>query len=137
MDRRDFIKTSAGALAAVSFAGLEASTLAETHKPIWKFPRYRGFNLTQKTGGTGPRRKFEEEDFEIMSEWGFDFARIPMSYWNWSTKEDWFTINEDVMKDIDEVIELGKQYNVHINLNLHRVQWNWSPYQIDSIRRLF
>ena len=56
-----------------------------------------------------------------MADWGFDFARIPMSYWNWASKDDWFTIDEDVMKDIDEVIELGKQYNVHVNLNFHRV----------------
>ena len=121
MDRRDFIKASAGAFAAVTLAGLEADTLAEKVKPVWKFPRYRGFNLTQKAGGVGPRRKFEEEDFEIMADWGFDFARIPMSYWNWAFKDDWFTIDEDVMKDIDEVIELGKQYNVHVNLNFHRV----------------
>ena len=121
MDRRDFIKTSAGVVAAMSLPALEAGTLSELQKPAWKFPRYRGFNLTQKTGGVGPRRKFEEEDFEIMADWGFDFARIPMSYWNWSSKDDWFTIDEDVMKDIDEVIELGKQYNVHVNLNFHRV----------------
>ena len=70
---------------------------------------------------SSPKRKFEEEDFEIMADWGFDFARIPMSYWNWSTKEDWFTINEDVMTDIDEVVEFGRQYNIHINLGFHRV----------------
>jgi endoglucanase len=55
-----------------------------------------------------------------MTEWGFNFARIPMSYWNWASKNDWFNINEDVMTDIDGVIELGRQYNVHINLNFHR-----------------
>jgi len=121
MKRRDFIKTSAGVFAAMSIPSLEVGSLAQLQKPVWKFPRYRGFNLTQKAGGVGPRRKFEEEDFEIMADWGFDFARIPMSYWNWSSKDDWFTIDEDVMKDIDEVIELGKQYNVHVNLNFHRV----------------
>jgi len=109
MKRRDFIKTTGSAVAIASLTGLGISTLAKQDtkpKHIIKFPRYRGFNLTQKTGGTGPGRKFEEEDFEIMAEWGFDFARIPMSYWNWSSKEDWFTINEDVMTDIDEVVEL-------------------------------
>jgi len=121
MKRRDFIKTSSTAMAAISLSGLGIKTLAKPEKPSWTFPAYKGFNLTQKTGGTGPRRKFEEEDFEIMAEWGFDFARIPMSYWNWASKDDWFTINEDVMKDIDEVVEFGKQYNVHINLNFHRV----------------
>lgn len=121
MNRRDFIKTGTGVMAIVSVPGIIAQSLTKESKPVWKFPRYRGFNLTQKTGGVGPRRKFEEEDFEIMTEWGFDFARIPMSYWNWSSRDDWFIINEDVIVDIDEVIEFGKQYNVHINLNLHRV----------------
>ena len=124
MKRRDFLITGGSAVAAVSLAGLGINSFAKSmskEKQQFKFPRYRGFNLTQKTGGTGPRRKFEEEDFEIMAEWGFDFARIPMSYWNWSSKEDWFTINEDVMTDIDEVVEFGKQYNIHINLGFHRV----------------
>ena len=44
-----------------------------------------------------------------------------MSYWTWSSKDDWFKIDEQIMKDIDEVIEFGKQYNIHINLNFHRV----------------
>jgi len=85
------------------------------------FSEYKGFNLTQKTGGRGPRRKFDEEDFEIMTDLGFNFARIPMSYWNWSKPDNWFEMDEDVFKDIDEVIKFGKQYNIHINLNLHRV----------------
>jgi endoglucanase len=121
MQRKEFLKLSGGALAAASLPLL--STGANTKKEMSKFnfPRYRGFNLTQKTGGNDAKRKFDEEDFEIMAEFGFDFARIPMSYWNWSSKDDWYTINEEVMKDIDEVIEFGKQYNIHINLNFHRV----------------
>ena len=120
MRRREFIKAT-GALAAVSLTGLQCKALAATGSGTESFGRYRGFNLTEKTGGQGPRRKFNEEDFEIMAEWGLSFARIPMSYWNWSSKDDWLTINEDVMTDIDEVVEFGKQYNVHINLNFHRV----------------
>lgn len=121
MQRKEFIKLSGGALAAASLSiiSTEANTKKEMSK--FKFPRYRGFNLTQKTGGNDPKRKFDEEDFEIMAEFGFDFARIPMSYWNWSSKDDWYNINEEVMQDIDEVIGFGKQYNIHINLNFHRV----------------
>jgi len=101
--------------------GLSLSEMGCTSKANMKFPRYRGFNLLAKFSGRGARRKFKEEDFEIMAEWGFDFARIPMSYWNWATPEDWYTINEEILEDIDEVIELGKQYNIHVNLNFHRV----------------
>jgi len=123
MKRRDFIKTSAIISAGLSLTSFEIKTLAmnkNQEKASNKILRYIGFNLTEKTGGFG-RKKFNEEDFEIMAEWGFNFVRIPMSYWNWSSKDDWYKIDEDVFKDIDEVIEFGKQYNIHINLNLHRI----------------
>ena len=120
MNRRDFLKTS-GAFAAMSIAGLKANAMAKPEKPALDFSRYRGFNLLAKFGEWGPRAKFEEEDFEIMTEWEFDFARIPMSYWRWASKNDWFKIDEEVIKDIDEAVAMGKQYKVHINLNLHRI----------------
>lgn len=119
MDRRDFIKTSGIAFAALSLPGILTKSSAMQQKPAQNFSRYKGFNLTQKMGG--PRKKFEEEDFEIMADWGMNFARIPMSYWTWGSVSDWKKIDEDVLKDIDEVIEFGKQYNVHINLNFHRI----------------
>ena len=120
MDRREFIRTT-GVLAAASLTGIRCSTVAATNRNATRFSGYRGFNLTEKTGGTGPRRKFNEEDFAIMAEWGMTFARIPMSYWNWASKDDWYTINDDVMTDIDEAVEFGRQYNIHINLSFHRV----------------
>ena len=120
MDRRNFIKTSS-ALGALTIPGIGINAFASPDKNIFDFPRYRGFNLLAKFSGHGPRRQFEEEDFEIMAGWGFDFARIPMSYWNWASKDDWYAIDEDIMKDIDDVIELGKQYKVHVNLNMHRI----------------
>ncbi|MDZ7310660.1 MAG: cellulase family glycosylhydrolase, partial [candidate division KSB1 bacterium] len=121
MNRRDFVKTGIAALGVLSIPGLNAHVFARPEPTKLKFPRYRGFNLLAKFGTWGPRKKFEEEDFEIMAEWGFDFARIPMSYWNWASKDDWYKIDEEVLKDIDEVVELGKQYQIHINLNLHRI----------------
>jgi len=114
MRRKDFLKISGAAIAATSLPLIGAGVMARQSNPIFKFPRYRGFNLTQKAGGNDPKRKFDEEDFEIMTEFGFDFARIPMSYWNWSSKENWYAIDEEVMKDIDEVVEFGKQYTTFI-----------------------
>lgn len=121
MNRRDFIKTSGAALGALSIPALGVQALTQTEESKLTLPRYRGFNLLEKFSGRGPRKKFDEEDFEIMAAWGFDFARIPMSYWNWGTPDDWYTIDEAVLEDIDEVVEFGTQYGVHINLNFHRV----------------
>jgi endoglucanase len=120
MKRRDFIKLGIS-LGALSLSGMGANIFALPEIPVMKFPRYRGFNLLEKFSGRGKRKKFNEQDFEIMADWGFDFARIPMSYWSWASKEDWYDINEDVLKDIDEVVELGKRYRIHTNLNFHRV----------------
>jgi len=120
MNRRIFLKKSA-VLGAVSLSGMGTKILAESSPSKLEFPNYRGFNLLAKFTGEGRRMKFNEEDFEIMAEHGFNFARIPMSYWNWSTLDNWYEINEEVLMDIDEVVEFGKQYKIHINLNFHRL----------------
>ncbi|MGA2679502.1 MAG: cellulase family glycosylhydrolase [Sedimentisphaerales bacterium] len=129
MNRRDFLKTGS-IIAAAAISGCKnANTPAEganmainSQKTTLKFPRYRGFNFPVGFGTKGPqKRKFNEKDFEIIKEWGFDFGRIPISYWNWADKDDWYNIDENVLKEIDKVVEKGKQYKIHINLNLHRI----------------
>jgi endoglucanase len=129
MNRRDFLKTG-GVFAAAAISGCKsddapvagANAPANLQKQTLKFPRYRGFNFHVGFGTKGPqRRKFQEKDFEIIKGWGFDFARIPMSYWNWADKDDWFNIDESVIREIDKVVEHGRQYKIHINLNLHRI----------------
>ena len=86
-------------------------------------PRWRGFNLQGKFSTpvepyNGPA--YEEFDFASMTEWGFDFARLPLSYWAWGSRDDWTVIREEPLKQIDRAIDLGKRYGVHINLNFHR-----------------
>lgn len=122
MDRRDFLKAS-GILAAVSMMGSKAEAMAmKMKKQVLRFPRYRGFNFPVGFGSEVPEeRKFQEKDLEIMKEWGFDFARIPMTYRNWADKDDWLNIDEEVIKEVDAVVELGRKYKIHINLNLHRI----------------
>jgi endoglucanase len=85
-----------------------------------RIPRWRGFNLTELTGGRREQR-FRERDFAWMARWGFDFARLPMSYWAWSTPEDWTTIDEAALAPVDEAVEFGRRYGIHVNLNLHRI----------------
>ncbi len=84
-----------------------------------KLPRWRGFNLTEKF--TAKRNsRFLESDFEWMAEWGFDFARLAMSYRCWTDPGDWRSMREDVLKEIDEAVEFGRRYGVHVNINFHR-----------------
>jgi endoglucanase len=120
MNRRHFLSVSAAAAAGLLLpASLKAATSPATRAQP-SIPRWRGFNLTELTAGRRGQR-YRRSDFEWMAEWGFNFARLPCSYWAWSTKENWLTIDEDALKPLDEAIAFGLQYGIHINLGLHRI----------------
>jgi len=136
MLRRDFIKKTVAASVAVPFisvklraqdAPLPALPISVPKKTV--MPRRRGFNLLNmflnpgnKFKGTGnyDLGPFHEEDFAIIKEWGFDFVRLPLSYWCWSSENDWFNMDEKALKQIDQAVEWGKQYGIHVNINFHR-----------------
>jgi endoglucanase len=82
-------------------------------------PRRRGFNL--QAGTDSPGEAYRESDFAMMAEWGFDFARLPLSYWTWSSRGDWSVIYEKALEDVDRAVELGRRYRIHININFHRI----------------
>ena len=116
--------TSAFALAPLKNTGI--FNLA----PVNLLPRWRGFNLLEKFSTDRPEwsTSYNEMDFELMQEWGFDFARLPMSYLCWMTQDDWMKhetpliSNQKGIDDIDQVINFGKQYKIHVQLNMHRIQ---------------
>ena len=123
IDRREFIKTAATAsvLGAAGFRckqvqeGVEEEDLNASN-----IPRWRGFNLLEKFIVTSRNDPFRESDFEWMAEWGFDFVRLPMSYWCWSDPNNWRLLKENYLKEIDQAVEFGRQYGVHVSLNFHR-----------------
>ena len=123
MNRRDFISLSttaaAGLLLRSHAAESQANPTAMPVKPP-KIPRWRGFNLTELTGGQRGHA-YHEEDFALMQEWGFDFARLPCSYWAWSSPKDWMHIDEAALKPLDDAMELGRKHKIHLNLCLHRI----------------
>ena len=127
MSRRSFVSGLAVAGIAANSPGVasvaEASPLPfAPGVPPAPLPRYRGFNIQwQRRPGDTTKPAFNEEDFAMMQEWGFNFARIPLSYWIWGKPTDWTYIDEEPLKQIDRVVALGKQHNVHINLNFHRI----------------
>jgi len=116
MDRREFLSVAGATIVAgrQSLAGPQAGEDINATT----IPRWRGFNLPPR-GPAG--RRFREEDYAIMAEWGFDFARLPMSYWLWARPTDWLNIDEKVLAEIDQAVEWGRQYNVHVNINFHRI----------------
>ena len=85
-----------------------------------KLPRWRGFNLTEKFTLRGGNHPFREQDFQLISEFGFNFVRLPMDYRLWIVDKDWDRFNEDVLKEIDAAVELGKRHGIHVSINFHR-----------------
>jgi aryl-phospho-beta-D-glucosidase BglC (GH1 family) len=64
-------------LSSAGHQAVAAPLLAE--QPLAKkLPRWRGFNLLEKFNGQNKR--FAENDFAWIHEWGFDFVRLPMDY---------------------------------------------------------
>ena len=85
-----------------------------------QFPRWRGFNLIQKINADRHNGPFHEEDFQMISELGFNFVRLPMDYRCWIKNKDWTQIDEDALKEIDQAVAWGKKYGIHVCLNFHR-----------------
>lgn len=89
-------------------------------RPQPRIPRWRGFNLSGWSRGRH-RLEFAESDFEWMAEWGFNFARLPLSYWAWSDPKDWMRIDAGALGPVDDAIEMGRRHGVYVNLCMHRI----------------
>lgn len=89
-----------------------------SHLPAW-----RGFNLLEKfteKHQAEAKGGFRESDFATIAEWGFDFVRLPLSYRCWTRAGELFSPREEVLREIDAAVELGRQYRVHVCINFHR-----------------
>lgn len=108
---------------------LAASTVLAAPKRN-KLPRWRGFNLTDfNTANPQPNRRYTtEEQLKWMSDWGFDFVRLPISYPYYLkfdrgkkiTPAEVYNIDEAAVERIDKLVQLAHKYNLHVSLNLHR-----------------
>ena len=122
MNRREFLKKASAltiASAALPTLSTQAAELPAANAK--RLPRWRGFNLLEKfvkrREGNPP---YQESDFSMLEEWGFDFVRLPCSYLCWTDPQDWLKLRDGELKDLDAAVELGRKHNIHVNLNLHR-----------------
>ena len=112
MNRRQFLNVAAGA----TVWGIIGTCLAEKgamQVNASHLPRWRGFNLLEKFTDSH-NAPFRESDFAWMAEWGFDFARLPLSYRCWADVNDWLNLREETLKEIDQAVAFGRQYGVHV-----------------------
>lgn len=116
MQRRDFLLRCLGLTSAAMLLPALPASAFNARKAA---SRWRGFNLLNyfTAGYTEP---FREEEFQWIHDWGFNFVRIPLSYWNWSEPGQYYDMKEEVLQDIDRCVRWGRKYHIHVCLNLHR-----------------
>lgn len=92
------------------------------------FPRWRGFNLLNMfCSGQSPINRgrangyFLEDDFKMISDFGFDFVRLPLSYRVWSSVDNPYEIDEQKISPLDDAVYFGKKYHLHVNICMHRL----------------
>ena len=92
------------------------------------FPRWRGFNLLgmfcSQTSALNRGRApgyYDEEDFKMIADFGFDFVRLPLSYRVWGSGNDIFFIDQQKLAQLDKAVEWGDKYGLHISICMHRL----------------
>ncbi len=136
MKRRDFLQKSIMATTAIAMKpSLNSIISTQTHKTNNKLPLWRGFNIlnyfvSQPYVHNPQIIKDTEQDFKWMTDWGFNFVRIPIAYpcyvnYDFTsgkdiTPEQTVDFNEKVIDSIEEIALLANKYNLHVSLNLHR-----------------
>lgn len=110
-------------MALISLAGVVST--GQAAERIWleasptKLPRWYGFNLLEKFQKAS-NKPFVEEDFRLISEFGFNFVRLPMDYRCWIVDGDWRRFHEATLREIDQAVAWGETYGIHVSLNFHR-----------------
>ena len=128
LSRRQFVKFGTG-LTVASLSGLGVvskvpASGAPSATPLphatWdNLPRWRGFNLCEKFT-LGNAQPFVEDDFRNISDLGFNFVRLPMDYRIWTDRDDKTRLKEDALSEIDQALEYGRKYGIHVQFNFHR-----------------
>ncbi len=132
IDRRIFLRNTAVTAAAVTLSG-NAALGSILHAPALNLlPRWKGFNLldyfSPSPGRNRDAGRTTEDDFRWMTDWGFDFVRLPIAYPRYLsfdsskqiTKDDFYKIDEKVVGEIEQLVYLAQKHNLHVSLNLHR-----------------
>ena len=99
-----------------------SALVAPAAKEFTPATHWRGFNLLEmfiKYGSAAPK-EFQEADFQMMHDWGFNFARLPMDYRFWIKDGDWDQFDESALAIIDRAIAFGRKYGIHVCICMHR-----------------
>jgi endoglucanase len=81
---------------------------------------WRGFNLLGFFNKDASPGAYEESDFAWIHELGFNFIRLPLDYRFFTKSLDPMTLDQMALSGIDQAVEWGGRYSIHVSLNLHR-----------------
>jgi endoglucanase len=125
--RRSFLKTS-GAFGASLVLPSTLSSVSN-RKLNNRLPYWRGFNLQYFYKLNRGIHEPKEEHFKWISDWGFNFVRLPMAYRTWLKKkvyantkisiDEIYRIDEYTLSLIDKAVYFGDKYDIHVNLCFH------------------
>ena len=80
----------------------------------------KGFNLLGKFDVSWSNTGFTQKEFSLIHDLGFNFVRLPLDYRTYTLSGNWDVFTEAQLIKIDQAIQWGAQYNVHVCINLHR-----------------
>jgi aryl-phospho-beta-D-glucosidase BglC (GH1 family) len=133
MTRRIFGRTAGLTTAALAVGAPAWASVFQPKTPQIAVPRWRGFNLLDLFQAFTPedrRQRSTEDVYRWIRDWGFNFIRVPLDYWFWvdsdcrqtktMRKDDVLKIRESALEEIDMIVERGRKYGLHVNLNFHR-----------------
>ncbi|MBN1478907.1 T9SS C-terminal target domain-containing protein [candidate division KSB1 bacterium] len=79
-----------------------------------------GFNLLGKFTVEWSNDGYVEKDFQMISDLGFNFVRLPIDYRTFTQPNDWTAYDPKGLAQIDDAVAWGQKYGIHVSINLHR-----------------
>jgi aryl-phospho-beta-D-glucosidase BglC (GH1 family) len=80
----------------------------------------KGFNLLGKFDVSWSNTGYAEKEFSMIHELGFNFVRLPIDYRTYTEPGNWDAFVESGVLEIDDAVNWGTLYDVHVCINLHR-----------------
>ncbi|MBS7614865.1 cellulase family glycosylhydrolase [Candidatus Bathyarchaeota archaeon] len=64
---------------------------------------------------------YGEKDMALLSEWGFNFVRLPVDYMFFENDDNPGIYDEKKLAYVDRAVSWGEKYDVHVNLDMHEL----------------
>ncbi|MGE5395204.1 MAG: cellulase family glycosylhydrolase [Candidatus Saccharibacteria bacterium] len=97
---------------------------AQSTEPVtdlFKFcSEQKGFNLLGMYDINWNINVFNETEFKMIHDLGFNFVRLPLDFRTYTKPGDWNTFYLTKVAEIDKAIQWGEKYGIHVCVNLHR-----------------